>query len=187
MEAIISFFSVRPVFFAALLLFLPFAFLWNYSRRRKAVHLSPETARKQLPAGFTLTDYIKAFISWLFLFMPIYHVRPGLYYIGKKDDKTPLLVTANNFLFYRPFLLAETAPMRLYYGYRHVKNDYTGMNMRRKRENDETQKIFLAKEVAKLVISRYPRLSLYDVKSALMSAEQFVIDTMYYNRKNEMK
>ncbi len=59
--------------------------------------------------------------------------------------------------------------------------------MKRKKDDDETQKMFLAKDVAKLVISRYPRLSLYDVKSALMSAEQFVIDTMYYNRKNETK
>ncbi|GMT42687.1 MAG: hypothetical protein IEMM0002_1098 [bacterium] len=105
MEAIISFFSVRPVFVAALLLFFPFAFLWNYLCRRKAVHLSPETARKQLGIGFTLTDYIKAFISWIFLFMPTYHVRPGLYYIGKKDADAPLLVTANNFL--TVFLLAR--------------------------------------------------------------------------------
>lgn len=81
----------------------------------------------------------------------------------------------------------SVTPPRLYYGYRHVTKGYKDVSMRRKRENDETQKIFLAKEVAKLVISRYPRLSLYDVKSALMSAEQFVIDTMYYNRKNETK
>lgn len=59
------------------------------------------------------------------------------------------------------------------------------MYVKKRKDTNETQKIFLAKDVAKLVISRYPGLSLYDVKCALMSAEQFVIDTMYYNRKNE--
>ena len=49
---------------------------------------------------------------------------------------------------------------------------------KRNRDND-TMRIFLAKEVAELVITRYPHLSLYDVKSAMMSAEEFILNSFH--------
>ncbi|GMT42460.1 MAG: hypothetical protein IEMM0002_0871 [bacterium] len=59
--------------------------------------------------------------------------------------------------------------------------------MKKRRKNNDNQRMFLAREVAELIVNRYPRLSLLDVKNALMSAEQFVIDTMYCKRGNEHK
>ncbi|MBI5178945.1 MAG: hypothetical protein HZA04_06765 [Nitrospinae bacterium] len=55
--------------------------------------------------------------------------------------------------------------------------------MHKKRKDNDTQRIFLAKEVAEIVISRYPHLSLYDVKGALMSAEEFIISSMYRHER----
>lgn len=49
---------------------------------------------------------------------------------------------------------------------------------KRNRDND-TMRIFLAKEVAELVITRYPHLSLYDVKGAMMSAEEFILNSFH--------
>ena len=55
--------------------------------------------------------------------------------------------------------------------------------MNKKRKDNDTQRIFLAKEVAEIVISRYSHLSLYDVKGALMSAEEFIISSMYRHQQ----
>ncbi len=52
----------------------------------------------------------------------------------------------------------------------------------RNRDND-TARIFLAKEVAELVITRYPHLSLYDVKGALMSAEEFILNSCHRHQE----
>lgn len=57
--------------------------------------------------------------------------------------------------------------------------------MNKKRKDNDTQRIFLAKEVAEIIISRYPHLSLYDVKGALMSAEEFIINSMYRHEKED--
>ncbi len=51
--------------------------------------------------------------------------------------------------------------------------------MHKKRKDNDTQRIFLAKEVAEIIVSRYSHLSLYDVKGALMSAEEFIISSMH--------
>ncbi len=55
---------------------------------------------------------------------------------------------------------------------------------RRKKDND-TQRIFLAKEVAELVITRYPHLSLHDVKAAMMSAEEFILNSIYRHHEDD--
>ncbi|MBI3793464.1 MAG: hypothetical protein HY280_01890 [Nitrospinae bacterium] len=57
--------------------------------------------------------------------------------------------------------------------------------MNKKRKDNDTQRIFLAKEVAEIIISRYSHLSLYDVKGALMSAEEFVIGSMFNHQQAE--
>lgn len=57
--------------------------------------------------------------------------------------------------------------------------------MSKKRKDNDTQRIFLAKEIAEIVISRYPHLSLCDVKGALMSAEEFVINSMYRHEHDD--
>ena len=91
-----------PLYWPILLLYIPFAILWIYLRKRKlpATAISAATNERLdlLPITFSLLDYIKAFIAWLFLFMTVYRVAPGLYHTGKRDDSAPLLVTANNFL-----------------------------------------------------------------------------------------
>ncbi len=60
------------------------------------------------------------------------------------------------------------------------------MKGKRKKDKD-TQAVFLAKEIAEIIINRYPKLTLYDVKNALMSAEQFVMETMYRTHKDDTK
>jgi hypothetical protein len=55
--------------------------------------------------------------------------------------------------------------------------------MHKKRKDNDTQRIFLAKEIAEIIVSRYSNLSLYDVKGAMMSAEEFVIGTMFNHHK----
>ena len=58
--------------------------------------------------------------------------------------------------------------------------------MKEKRRKDkDTQAVFLAKEIAEIVINRYPKLTLHDVKNAMMSAEQFVLETMYRSHKSD--
>lgn len=105
MEAVIPYLGDRPFYTAALVLFILLAVLWNYLRKRKNISPAPVDAPKPLPITFGFTDCLKAFISWLFLFMRIFDLPPGLYFIGARDDQSPLLVTANNFL--TVFLLAR--------------------------------------------------------------------------------
>lgn len=57
--------------------------------------------------------------------------------------------------------------------------------MNKKRKDNDTQRIFLAKEIAEIIVSRYSHLSLYDVKGALMSAEEFVIGSMFNHKISE--
>jgi hypothetical protein len=57
--------------------------------------------------------------------------------------------------------------------------------MNKKRKDNDTQRIFLAKEIAEIIVSRYSHLSLYDVKGALMSAEEFVIGSMFNQQPGE--
>lgn len=69
-----------------------------------------------------------------------------------------------------------------------VRRDLMGYTMKGKRKkNNDTQRVFLAKEIAEIIINRYPSLSLYEVKSAMMSAEQFVMDSMYRHHKDDTK
>lgn len=93
---------------AALLLFIAFAILWNVLRKRKAASWDLESVRNTivpLPIYFTLMDYARAFISWVFLFMRTFAIKPGLYHIGELDENAPLFVTANCYL--TVFLLAR--------------------------------------------------------------------------------
>ena len=56
--------------------------------------------------------------------------------------------------------------------------------MKRKRKKTEgTQNVFLAKEIAELVINRHSNLSFQEIKTAFMTAEKFVLDAMHQNRK----
>ena len=108
MESFISFNLQHHFYIAAFLLFVPFAILWNVLRRRKASSFDSENIQNSieiLPVHFTLIDYGKALISWIFLFMRVFSLKPGLYHIGELDEKAPLLVTANNYL--TVFLLAR--------------------------------------------------------------------------------
>jgi len=52
-------------------------------------------------------------------------------------------------------------------------------------EENSPQSVILAKDIAELVIKRYPMLTLYDVKTAMMSAEQFLLDSKYHTRKGD--
>ncbi len=110
-----GYFTVSGTFYlAALIAVIPFTFLWMYLRKRKTVPIEYNDEPKPLPLQFGPVDYLKAFVSWVFLFMAVYQVRPGLYYIGHIGDgdgeKPPLLVTANNFL--TVFLLARNIGQR---------------------------------------------------------------------------
>ena len=58
---------------------------------------------------------------------------------------------------------------------------------RRKKQNGETGQIFLTKEITELVISRYPNLTLNEVKGAMMSAEQLVMEAMSFYRKEDSR
>jgi len=99
-ETVISFFQQHSFWGIAVLLFMPFALFWNYYRRRKTDKVETVISKniEPIPLNFNFIDYIKALISWLFLFMKIYIIKPGLYYIGQNEKDAPLLVTANNFL-----------------------------------------------------------------------------------------
>jgi acetyl-CoA decarbonylase/synthase complex subunit gamma len=108
MISIVSAQLENRLYMAALLLFIAFAILWNVLRRRKASSWDFESVRNTiapLPIHFTLMDYGKAFIAWIFLFMRTFTVRPGLYHIGELDEEAPVLVTGNCFL--TVFLLAR--------------------------------------------------------------------------------
>lgn len=108
MESFVSFGLKHFFYIAAFLLFIPFAILWNVLRRRKASSFDSDNTQntiEELPVRFTLIDYGKALISWIFLFMRVFTIKPGLYNIGQPDEKAPLLVTANNYL--TVFLLAR--------------------------------------------------------------------------------
>lgn len=90
----------------AVVVFLPFAVLWNYLRRRGAPGFdSINTDISRLPVTFGFAGYVKAFIAWLFLFMRTFAVRPGIYYLGRYEPDAPLLVTGNFYL--TLFLLAK--------------------------------------------------------------------------------
>jgi acetyl-CoA decarbonylase/synthase complex subunit gamma len=91
----------------ALAIFIPLLILWNYTRQREFLFQASEISPKGQPlaAGSRPLDYIKAFLSWLFLFNKLFCVNPGLYYIGRRKNDSPLLVTCNNFL--TVFLLAR--------------------------------------------------------------------------------
>ena len=90
----------------AFILFLSLFLLWNFLRRRAAtvfdhIQENPRPLKGILgPAG-----HLKALFSWIFLFMRVFAVSPGLYFLNARDDHSPLLVTANNFL--TVFLLAR--------------------------------------------------------------------------------
>jgi len=58
---------------------------------------------------------------------------------------------------------------------------------RRKKQNGDTGKILLAKELTELVMNRYPGLTLNEVKSAMMSAEQLLMEAMSFYRKEDSR
>ena len=58
---------------------------------------------------------------------------------------------------------------------------------RRKKYNGETGKIFLAKEITELVMTRYPGLTLTEVKGAMMSAERHLMEAMSFYRKEDSR
>ncbi len=107
MNILFDFYQKNPSFFIALAVYIPLAVFWNYARRRKKLtkeyDIIPDL--QQLPLSLGLSDYTRAFISWVFLFMRLFSVRPGYYFTGQKDENSPLLVTCNNFL--NVFLLAR--------------------------------------------------------------------------------
>lgn len=54
---------------------------------------------------------------------------------------------------------------------------------KRKKQNGDTGKILLAKDITELVMSRYPSMTLNEVKSSMMSAEQLLMEAMSFYRK----
>lgn len=58
---------------------------------------------------------------------------------------------------------------------------------KRKKQNGETGKILLAKEITELVINRYPNLTLNDVKGAMMNSEQLLMEAMSFYRKEDSR
>ncbi len=107
MNKLSDFYQDYPSFFIALAIYILLALFWNYSRRRIKSPRKYETVPnlQPLPLNYESIDYIKAFISWLFLYLKVFTVRPGLYYVGELDGNAPLLVTCNSFL--TVFLLAR--------------------------------------------------------------------------------
>lgn len=100
--------STGDFYTVALWGFIPLAILWIILRRRKAPAFGAENIQVSLaplPIYFTLVDYAKALICWVFLFMRTFAIKPGLYHIGEPDDHAPLLVTGNYYL--TIFLLAR--------------------------------------------------------------------------------
>ena len=74
--------------------------VWQYTRKQKgpAFQLPERREIGPIPVLLGPFDYLKALLSWVFLFGKIGFVQPGLYYIGERDESAPLLVTCNNFL-----------------------------------------------------------------------------------------
>lgn len=100
----------------AVITFVVLALVWNFLRHRKIPPPYSVMAggNKPLPLRLGLVDHVKALISWVFLFMRVFWVRPGLYQIGSGGGQSPILVTSNNFL--TVFLLAKSIagrPVRL--------------------------------------------------------------------------
>ncbi|MEW6599455.1 MAG: hypothetical protein AB1499_00650 [Nitrospirota bacterium] len=102
-----DFYQDHSSIFLAAGLYLPLTLFWNYakSNRKKTWEYKPAPHLQALPLDLGPADHIKAFISWIFLFLGVFSVSPGYYYLGKRDENTPLLVTCNNFL--TVFLLAR--------------------------------------------------------------------------------
>lgn len=105
MNFLSDFIHSRLWYFVAVIFFLSLWILWIYLRKRKprTYNLGSSIALEPLPLRYELVDYLKAFISWIFLFARVFSIKPGLYYTGEppdrsRDKKTPLLVTCNNFL-----------------------------------------------------------------------------------------
>ncbi len=107
MNKLSDFYQDYPSFFIAVAIYIPLTILWNNSRRRIKSPGKCETAPdiQPLPLSFGPVDYLMACISWMFLFLKVFTVRPGLYYIGERNGNSPLLVTCNNYL--TVFLLAR--------------------------------------------------------------------------------
>jgi hypothetical protein len=108
MPSLIAFILQHPFYMMAFLIFVPFAIIWNGLRRRKISSFTSENIQRTLeplPIHFTIADYGKALIAWIFLFMRIFRIKPGLYYIGEANGKPPIFVTSNNYL--TVFLLAR--------------------------------------------------------------------------------
>jgi hypothetical protein len=112
MDFLADLFNMRPFYFVLLVFFILLWSLWIFLRKRKpgVYEIGDSIPLEPLPLHFGLSDHLKAFISWIFLFARVFSVKPGLYYIGKQPDrmqfeKAPLLVTCNNFL--TVFLLAR--------------------------------------------------------------------------------
>lgn len=106
MNSMSGFHHTYPFFFTALAVYIPLTLFWFHCKRKTKQSPTHEFMPdlQPLPLGFGLADYLKAFISWLFLFLNVFTVRPGYYSIGQRDEGAPLLVTCNNFL--TVFLLA---------------------------------------------------------------------------------
>jgi hypothetical protein len=96
----ISYLQQHPFFVVAVLLFLPLAVVWNLLRKRKLPVKESDIPRtiQPLPLHFVPVDYLRALISWIFLFMRVFAVKPGLYYVWQRDENAPIIVTANNYL-----------------------------------------------------------------------------------------
>lgn len=58
---------------------------------------------------------------------------------------------------------------------------------KRKKENGETGKILLTKDITELVMNRYPSLTLSEVKGAMMTAEQLLMEAMSFYRKEDTR
>jgi acetyl-CoA decarbonylase/synthase complex subunit gamma len=100
MNAMLEIHQDHHFVFIALSLFIPLLIVWSYTRQRAFLYQESEMSPKAQPlaSGSRPLDYVKAFFSWLFLFNKLFCVKPGLYYIGRRKNDVPLLVTCNNFL-----------------------------------------------------------------------------------------
>jgi len=94
-------------YLTVLALYLPFAGLWIFLRRRESPSQKGEEfiEIKPLVINFGLKNNLKAAFCATFNFMKTFSVKPGLYYTGEKDDNSPIFVTCNYFL--TIFLLAR--------------------------------------------------------------------------------
>jgi hypothetical protein len=112
MNILLDFYQKHPSFFIALSIYIPFAVFWNYSRRKTKLKqiYDIRPGLQPLPLDLGILDYLKAFISWVFLFMRLFSIKPGYYFTGQKNENSPLLVTCNNYL--TVFLLARRIASR---------------------------------------------------------------------------